>query len=341
MHKCIELFAGSGGLALGLEQAGFKTIALNEIDKNACSTLKHNRPNWNVIQQDIIEICNNNITEVFNIGANELDLLSGGFPCQAFSYAGQRKGLADIRGTMFEYYTIVLKELKPKMFLAENVKGLLTHDNGNTFKTIISTFENAGYKVKYQVLNAWDYDNAQKRERVVVVGVRSDLVEHLNYNFPTKHTYKPVLRDVLQTVPESLGEKYSESKKAVMDLVPPGGCWINLPDDIARQYMKTCYSMEGGKRGIARRLSMNEPSLTLTCSPSMKQTERCHPYETRPLTVREYARIQSFPDSWEFMGKMNSQYKQIGNAVPVNLAKAIGQSIIECLKGRENAVIEE
>jgi DNA (cytosine-5)-methyltransferase 1 len=332
MFKSIELFAGAGGLALGLELSGFETIALNEIDKDACSTLRFNRKHWNVIEEDITLICNKDIEEVFNIKKNELDLLSGGFPCQAFSYAGERKGFLDIRGTMFGYYAIILNALKPKMFLAENVKGLLTHDNGNTFKTIISTFENAGYKVKYQVLNAWNYGNAQKRERIVIVGVRNDLSHLAEYHFPLQQSYKPVLKDVLQNVPSSLGEKYSEAKKKVMDLVPQGGCWVDLPEDVAKDYMKTCYYMGGGKRGMAKRLSMSEPSLTLTCSPSMKQTERCHPLETRPLTVREYARIQSFPDSWEFVGKMSSQYKQIGNAVPVNLAKSIGESIIDCLK---------
>jgi DNA (cytosine-5)-methyltransferase 1 len=335
MFKCIELFAGAGGLALGLELAGFDTIALNEIDKNACQTLSFNKSNWNVIQKDIVEICNDDIEKVFGIKSNELDLLSGGFPCQSFSYAGQRKGFDDIRGTMFGYYTIVLKSLMPKMFLAENVRGLLTHDNGDTFKTIISTFEEVGYKVQYQLLNAWDYGNAQKRERIVIVGIRNNLIDSLEFNFPNKQNYKPVLRDVLINVPDSLGEKYSESKKKIMDLVPEGGCWINLPIDIAKEYMKTCYYMGGGKRGMAKRLSMNEPCLTLSCSPSMKQTERCHPLETRPLTVREYARIQSFPDKWQFTGKMNSQYKQIGNAVPVNLAKAIGISLIECLSNQK------
>ena len=120
-----------------------------------------------------------------------------------------------------------------------------------------------------------------------------------------------------------------------MDLVPPGGCWIHLPDEVAREYMKTTYFMGGGRRGIARRLSLDEPSLTLTTSPGMKQTERCHPLETRPLNIREYARIQTFPDTWIFEGKMSSKYKQIGNAVPVNLAYEVGKAIMVSL-GVEN-----
>ena len=113
-----------------------------------------------------------------------------------------------------------------------------------------------------------------------------------------------------------------------MQLVPEGGDWRDLPEEVARDYMKGSYNLGGGKTGMARRLAMDEPSLTLTCAPAQKQTERCHPIETRPLTVREYARIQTFPDDWQFCGNLTAQYKQIGNAVPVNLAWAIGRSLI-------------
>ena len=240
-------------------------------------------------------------------------------------------GLEDVRGTMFYYYSKFLEQLQPKMFLAENVKGLVTLDNGNALNTMIDVFKKIGYKVTYKVLNAWDYGVAQKRDRIVIIGIRNDLLNEIKYEFPKPLDYKPVLKDVLKNVPVSDGVQYSSEKKKVMELVPEGGCWIDLPDDVAKAYMKTCYYMGGGRRGIARRLSMDEPSLTLTCSPAMKQTERCHPIETRPLTVREYARIQSFPDDWIFCGKVNSKYKQIGNAVPVELAFNIGKSIIKAL----------
>ena len=117
-----------------------------------------------------------------------------------------------------------------------------------------------------------------------------------------------------------------------MELVPPGGCWVNLPEDIAKAYMGKSYYSGGGRRGIARRIAWDEPCLTLTTSPSQKQTERCHPDETRPFTVREYARIQSFPDEWEFQGTISEQYKQIGNAVPVEMARRVGIQIIKALK---------
>lgn len=184
-------------------------------------------------------------------------------------------------------------------------------------------------------LNAWDYGVAEKRQRVVIIGIRNDLKTKITFNYPVPYEYKLVLRDVLKDVPDSIGAKYPESKKKVLDLVPPGGYWKDLPDDVAKEYMKSCYYMEGGRTGIARRLSWDEPSLTLTCSPMMKQTDRCHPDESRPFTTREYARIQSFPDEWQFAGKMNDIYKQIGNAVPVNLAKCIGIEIINALNGGE------
>ena len=331
--KCIELFAGAGGLALGLELAGFEKIGLLEIDKTACETLRINRHKWNVIEDDIVNFSKKDLLKEFNLKVGELDLLSGGYPCQSFSYAGKKLGLEDVRGTMFYYFAEFIKQLKPKMFLAENVKGLTTHDSGRTMKTMIDVFEELGYSVEWKVLNAWDYSVAEKRQRVIIIGIRKDLTGKVKFEYPKPHEYKPVLRDVLQNVPDSPGAKYSESKKKVFDLVPPGGYWKDLPDDVAREYMKSCYFMGGGRTGIARRLSWDEPSLTLTTSPMMKQTDRCHPDESRPFTTREYARIQSFPDYWQFAGKTNDIYKQIGNAVPVNLAKCVGESIMEALKG--------
>lgn len=334
-RKCIELFAGAGGLALGLEQAGFEEVALVEIDKIACETLKLNRPKWNVLNEDIVEVSKRDLLKEFNLKEGELDLISGGYPCQSFSYAGKKLGLDDVRGTMFYYYAEFVKQLKPKMFFAENVKGLTTHDGGKTIETMVDVFEDMGYKVEWKVLNAWDYGVAEKRQRVVIIGIRNDLTNKVKFDYPIPYEYKPVLRDVLKDVPESVGAKYPEKKKKVFDLVPPGGYWRDLPDDVAKEYMKSCYYMGGGRTGIARRLSWDEPSLTLTCSPMMKQTDRCHPDESRPFTTREYARIQSFPDDWEFAGKMGDIYKQIGNAVPVNLAKCVGESIMTALNGGE------
>ena len=331
-YHSVELFAGAGGLALGLESAGFSESALVEIDKYAAETLRQNRPDWNVIEEDIIKVAEKGIRSYLPKDI-EIDFVSGGYPCQAFSYAGYKLGLEDVRGTMFYYFAQIVGELNPKVFLAENVKGLTTHDNGKTIKTMIDIYTQLGYNVSTHILKATDYNVAQKRERVIIVGVKNNI--HVPYVPPRPYEYKPVLRDVLQNVPKSLGEKYPEKKRKVLDLVPPGGYWRDLPENIAKEYMGKSYYSGGGRTGMARRISWDEPCLTLTCSPAQKQTERCHPDETRPFTIREYARIQSFPDSWDFAGSMGQQYKQIGNAVPVELAKAIGLSIIDVLNKAE------
>lgn len=330
--KTIELFAGAGGLALGIEKAGFGTIALIEINKDASDTLKKNRPKWNVINDDIANISSLDLSEYFHLEPGELDLLSGGAPCQSFSYAGKRLGLEDARGTLFFHYAKFLAQLQPKMFLFENVKGLLTHDKGRTYKTICEIFERTGYKIQKKVLNAWDYGVPQKRERLITIGIRNDLNDALKFQFPEPLDYKPVLRDVLLDCPDSLGTKYSKYKQSIFDLVPPGGYWKDIPEQIAKEYMKSCWYMAGGRTGILRRMSLDEPSLTVLTSPSQKQTDRCHPLESRPFTIRENARCQSFPDSWQFCGTVGSQYRQVGNAVPVNLAYEIGKNIRKALE---------
>lgn len=338
--KTIELFAGAGGLALGIERAGFDTVALVEFDKDAADTLKLNRPNWWTICDDIAKISPLNLEDLFRLKKGELDLLSGGAPCQSFSYAGKRLGLEDARGTLFYHYAIFLNKLQPKVFLFENVRGLLTHDKGRTYQTMLSVFEECGYVIQAKVLNAWDYGNAQKRERLITIGIRKDLSEQLKIDWPQPHDYKPVLRDVLQDVPPSEGVEYGSYKKEIFSLVPPGGYWRDIPEHIAKEYMKSCWDMGGGRTGILRRMSMDEPSLTVLTSPSQKQTERCHPLEPRPFTVRENARIQSFPDTWQFCGTVSSQYKQVGNAVPVNLAYDIAVEIARGLRNVDDRVYQ-
>lgn len=329
-YTAIELFAGAGGTALGMENAGIQHILLNEFDKHACETLRINKPEWNVIEGDVRNL---------KFEEGQADIVQGGFPCQAFSYAGNKMGFEDIRGTLFFEFARCVKEVKPKIAVGENVKGLLTHDGGRTLKTMVSVLEELGYRVKYRVLRSQYLDVSQKRERLIIIGVREDL--DIPIVFPKEKDYIIPLREALHKCPESEGQKYPESKKRFLELVPPGGYWRDLPEKMQMEYMGASFYMGGGKTGMARRLSWDEPSLTLTCSPAQKQTERCHPEETRPLTVREYARIQTFPDSWEFAGSVAQQYKQIGNAVPVNLGYHIGSSIIKMLEGKVDEEIEE
>lgn len=332
IYSTIELFAGAGGLALGVEKAGFNTLGLIEFDKDAADSLKVNRPNWRVINDDVANISCLDLEEYFGIKKGDLDLLSGGAPCQAFSYAGKRLGLEDARGTLFYHYATFLQKLQPKMFLFENVRGLLTHDKGRTYATITRIFEQAGYTIQKKVLNAWDFGVPQKRERLITIGIRNDLIDKTTYQFPKEHDYKPVLRDVLLDCPDGPGVPYGENKRKIFELVPPGGYWRDIDPKIAKEYMKRCWDMEGGRTGILRRMSLDEPSLTVLTSPSQKQTERCHPIEARPFNVRENARCQTFPDEWQFCGNVQSQYKQVGNAVPVNLAYEIALEIYKSLE---------
>lgn len=333
--KSIELFAGAGGLAIGLEKAGFSHIGLVEFNKAAAETLIANRPKWNVLCEDVEKVAGRDLEKEFGIKRGKLDLLSGGAPCQSFSYAGKRLGLEDVRGTMFYHYATFLHKLQPKVFLFENVKGLLSHDKGKTYRTILNIFEDEGYEVFYRVLNAWDYGNPQKRERLITVGIRKDLAKFFKFEFPKPHKYKPVLRDVLldKNPDKEHCARYSKAKEKVFALVPPGGYWKDIDPDIAKEYMKTCWDMEGGRTGILRRIGLDEPSLAVLTNPGMKQTDRCHPLEVRPFSVRENARFQSFPESWKFVGKLAEQYRQVGNAVPVNLAKDIGLQIARFLEG--------
>lgn len=329
-YTVLELFAGAGGLAIGLEKAGIKCVALNEIDKWACQTLRTNRPKWDVLEGDIR-------TKDFSAYHNKTDIVTGGFPCQAFSYAGKKLGLADARGTLFYEFARVVKEVNPPICIGENVRGLLSHENGKTLQGMISILDEIGYNVvPVQVLKAINYNVPQKRERLILVGIRKDIDIDFSYPKPYKKIYN--LADALKKgelfdsdVPQSEGSKYPKNKKDVLDLIPQKGYWRDLPLQMQKDFMGQSFYLGGGKTGIARRIGWDEPCLTLTCSPAQKQTERCHPDETRPFTVREYARIQTFPDEWKFEGAISQQYKQIGNAVPVNLAKEVGYSIVKFL----------
>ncbi len=326
----LELFAGAGGLAIGLEQAGLKCLALNEYDHWAAETLRVNRPNWNVIEDDIRNVS-------FKKYKGKVDVVTGGFPCQAFSYAGKKLGLQDARGTLFYEFARAVNETKPMVCVGENVRGLLNHDNGRTIAGMISILEELGYKVlDPRVLKAIHYKVPQKRERIIIVGIRKDV--NIDFEFPKPYKKIYTLKDALKkgelypsSVPISPGPSYPKRKKEILELIPQGGYWRDLPLKLQKEYMQKSFYLGGGKTGIARRIGWDEPCLTLTCSPAQKQTERCHPEETRPFRVREYARIQTFPDDWKFAGSTSQQYKQIGNAVPVNLAKEIGYSLVKFL----------
>ena len=321
---CIDLFAGAGGTALGFSNAGINHVLLNEFDKNAAQALKDNSDahglNWVIDDRDVHDV---------EFSPYQAEIMQAGFPCQAFSYAGKSKGFEDTRGTLFFEFARAIHVVQPKIAIGENVRGLERHDGGRTLKTMLAALDDLGYRVNYKILRAQYLDVPQKRERLIIFAVRKDL--DCPILFTKERDYFISLKQALEGCPDSEGQEYPEKKRKVMERVPEGGCWRDLPDDVAREYMGGSYHLSGGRTGMARRLSWDQPSLTLTCAPAQKQTERCHPSETRPLKVREYARIQTFPDDWSFSGSLANQYKQIGNAVPVNLGYHVGRCVLASL----------
>jgi len=320
----IEVCAGAGGLSTGLIKSGFSPLLLNDKDKDCIQTLKENHPDC--------EIFKGNMTDInWEKYIGKIDLLTGGVPCQSFSQAGKRKGLDDPRGDLLSKFIEIVEKVKPKTFMIENVKGLINHNKGETFKNILKKIESSDfYDIFYKVLDASKYGVPQKRERVFIIGVKKGYKNF--FKFPQEEKKVKILREVLTDIRLSECAQYSEEKKELFKNIPQGGCWIDLPIEIQKKYLGKSFYSGGGKRGILYRLSLDKPSLTLLCSPSQKQTERCHPLEERPLSIAEYARIQTFPDSYIFKGSMSSKYRQIGNAVPVVLAEKIGQSLIDVLR---------
>ena len=319
-YTFIDLFAGAGGLALGLEQAGFEEIGLIEFDKDAADTLRINRPEWNVICDDIANISCKNLEEYFSIKKGELDLLSGGAPCQSFSYAGKRLGLEDARGTLFYHYAKFLEQLQPKMFLFENVRGLLTHDGGKTYRTITEIFESQGYTIHKKVLNAWDYGVAQKRERLITVGIRNDLVTKIQFEFPKPYEYKPVLRDILESKVDSkytLSDKlwtYLQNYAAKHREAGNGfGYGIAPPDGISRT-MSARYYKDGSEILIEQKGK-----------------------NPRRLTPRECARLQGFPDTFKIPVSDTQAYKQFGNSVVVPLMTEVAKLVVTRLVQLDDA----
>jgi DNA (cytosine-5)-methyltransferase 1 len=335
-YTAIELFCGAGGMALGLINAGIKIEAAIDAEFKAIKTFQLNT-NKETLKAGECWFLHENIMNI-SFSKHQADIVSGGFPCQSFSFAGKRRGLEDTRGTLFYEFARVVKDVSPKIFIAENVKGLVTHNKGETLKTMIRVFEDLGYHVEYKVLNAMFYDVAQSRERLFIIGVRNDL--NIKIEFPKKQPYIPTLRDVISDLkihPFGFALSYSESKKKVMELVPQGGWWKHLPEGVQKSYMGKLFGIKNGSTGMAKRLHWDRPSPTLTCHPAQKLTERCHPEETRPLTTHEYQRIQCFPEDYVFCsnGSALAVYKLIGNAVPVNLAYHLGNSLINMLNSAE------
>jgi DNA (cytosine-5)-methyltransferase 1 len=369
----ISLFTGAYGLDLGLEQAGFHTVTVVEKDCDATKTITLNRPflQESAIPREIQNVSSQELLQeggrVFNLGRalqpGEVDLVTGGPPCQPFSTAGKRGSVMDPRGSLFMDFIRIVKEVQPRFFLMENVKGLLSAPlrhrpinqrgkdypplepdemPGSALKVVLSEMKNIGYNVVYNLLEAADYGVPQNRERVIFIGSRDGETPTFPIPkycqdgkiLPKWRTLKDALTALVDTEVEFMS--YAESRLKYLRLLEAGQNWKHLPEELKQEAMGGAYNSGGGKVGFYRRLSWDKPSPTITTSPHQKATDMCHPVELRSLTVRESARIQTFPDDWIFYGSVSSKYKQIGNAVPVLLAKEIGSYLFNLIHGNKS-----
>lgn len=327
--RLISLFSGAGGLDLGFHNAGFRTVAANEYDKKICPTFRANFPNVNLIEGDIRTISSDRFPD--NIAG-----IIGGPPCQSWSEAGTLKGIEDARGQLFYEYIRILRDKRPLFFVAENVSGMLARRHAAAVKGFMELFDEAGYDVNLKMLNANDFDVPEDRDRVFYIGFRKDLGIH-DYTYPQPLRHKPTLREAIWDLQETAipaREKNHTNGDACL-----------IPNN---EYFVGAYSPIFMSRNRVR--SWDEPGFTVQASgrqcqlhpqaPKMEKIEKNlqrfvpgseHLY--RRMTVREVARVQSFPDDFVFLyDDINTGYKMIGNAVPVNLAYHVARSIIDALE---------
>ncbi len=283
-------------------------------------------------------------------------LVCGGPPCQPFSTAGKRLGINDPGGSLFKEFVRMIDEIRPRFFVMENVKGLMSSalkdENGNDTNTkvldvILEEFRTLNYKTVYGVLDAVNYGVPQFRERFVMIGSRDNenifLPAPTHFRIHQNPAYRWVtLGKVIKDLENAEGDcaTFSDNRLRFLQMVPEGGNWKDLPTDVLQEAMGGAYSSGGGKVGFYRRLSYSQPSPTVVTSPVQKATMMCHPTKNRPLSVAEYARIQQFPDDWKFIGTTVDKYRQIGNAVPVGLARAIGETLIAIANGEQEIVVK-
>lgn len=353
----ISLFTGAYGLDMGFELAGFRTTVALDISEDSYRNLRANRPKVPFLLGDIRRFSTEDILKEAGLKPGEVDVVTGGPPCQPFSPAGKRQSLNDPRASPLVDFIRVVKEARPKVFVMEEVPGILSarirhvpikergrrplrpeEEPGSAWRVILRELEKTGYRIAWRVLNAADYGAPQVRERVIVVGVRPDLKADPAFPEPS-HARKPAglfaglepwltLAEALASIRDHIGFTPLPPKYAkFMRYVPPGGNWRQIPDELKREAMNGAYSADGGRMGFYRRLTWFEPSPTLVTHPAMKATMMVHPWEDRPLSVREYLRIQGFPDDWRVVVPVQNAYRLFGEAVPVPLAKAIAMAI--------------
>ncbi|WP_373484546.1 DNA cytosine methyltransferase [Acetobacterium sp.] len=348
----ISLFSGGMGLDIGLMQAGLNIQIGQDIDKACVSTMRLN--GHSVIDGDIRKISAEEVLKLSGLAREEPFLICGGPPCQPFSTAGKRLGINDPRGSLFMDYIRMIDAIRPRFFIMENVKGLISSSinhvplsernkenkdplsqRGSVFKIVLDEFEKLGYTTIYGVLDAVNYGVPQFRERLIIIGSRDHedifLPMPSHFQLHQKKDYQwHTLRDAIFDLEDNPGEcaSFSKDRLNFLKMVPEGGNWKDLPPDLIKEAMGGAYLSGGGKVGFYRRLSYDQPSPTLVTTPVQKASMLCHPTKDRPLSVTEYARIQQFPDDWVFAGTTTAKYCQIGNAVPIGLSRALGQMLV-------------
>lgn len=335
------------GLDLGLQRAGMDIAVGQDFEANCVATMQAN--GHKVLRGDIRQIQSQTLLDLTKMKPGEPFLVCGGPPCQPFSTAGKRLGINDPRGSLFMDFVRMIDGMRPRFFLMENVKGLMSAKlldaNGKQTKSLVldvvlKEFGRLGYKTVYGLLDAVNYGVPEFRERFILIGSR----DHEDVFLPVPTHFQrhqdPGMR--WKTLGEAVGDLEGEEAEYVslsperlryLRMIPEGGNWRDLPRDIVKEAMGGAYESGGGKVGFFRRLSYSQPAPTLTTAPAQKATMLCHPMLDRVLSVHEYARIQQFPDDWVFAGSTAEKYKQIGNAVPVGLAAAIGRAIIATAEG--------
>ncbi len=352
------------GLDLGLEMAGFRPIVLNEIDSGACATIRANRPRAALIADDVRSVGLEQLNAAAGFDLRGIPLLAGGPPCQAFSVMGRRRGLADARGALIFEFVRLVGELQPEMFLLENVRGLLSlplvtgsavapgaaeGEKGAFFELLVRDMEALGYHVDGFLVNSANYGAPQVRERLILIGNRAG--QTVRFPAPT-HSNRPddgllpfsTLRDAIGPSgfvdPDPTLLDFSERKLRYLRLVPPGGNWRSLPADLQQEAMGAQYFLKGGRSSSWRRLSWDFPSPTVHTMPNHATTSMCHPGEVRALTVGECAAIQEFPAGFTIAGRPAEKYRQVGNAVPVRLARIAGEVVKKALQSPNTPAVE-
>lgn len=359
--KALSFFSGCMGLDLGLEKEGIDVLLACEVDPSARKTIEFNRPDIALIG-DIRDYSAAEIREKAGLSpGEEIDLIVGGPPCQAFSSAGKRQGFDDERGNVFLTFIDLIAELRPNFAVIENVRGLLSaplqhrphemrgknypslaqdEQRGGALLFIIRRLKAAGYSVSFNLYNAANFGSPQQRERVVIACSRDG--EKLPYLTPThadKGLYElpqwRTLREALEGIPEDRHHfiKFPEKRLKYYRLLKSGQHWRDLPVELQKEALGASYYAGGGKTGFYRRLAWDKPSPTLVTHPAMPATDLGHPQADRPLSIEEYKRIQEFPDDWKIEGSLLAQYKQVGNAVPCSLGRAIARMLLTHLKG--------